>query len=281
MFGTQGKRGASKLRRDSELEQNWQIREVADRALAAFVVIQAAIKRSQRLQTFCQRADLLQRMPGYQVKMGFGLHVGWAIEGAIGSKFKIDASYLSPNVNMASRLEAATKQFGSTILISGDFVRLLSPALKRRVRQVDCVTVKGSIQPMDLFTYDVNLDRIPVPAIQSAEHAVAEAAPAPPANETFSMKAMENEFAEHPDLMSTWGVTTPFLKRFEQGFELYRSGQWSEARTILEETRSMRKNPITGDIVIDGPSSTLLAFMGQHDNKAPVDWAGFRELTEK
>lgn len=50
--------------------------------------------------------------------MGFGLHVGWAIEGAIGSEYKIDASYLSPNVNMASRLEAATKQFGTTILLS-------------------------------------------------------------------------------------------------------------------------------------------------------------------
>lgn len=56
-------------------------------------------------------------MPNYSVKMGFGLHVGWAIEGAIGSEFKIDASYLSPNVNMASRLEAATKQFGVPILI--------------------------------------------------------------------------------------------------------------------------------------------------------------------
>ena len=31
----------------------------------------------------------------FKVKMGFGLHVGWAIEGTIGSKFKIDASYLS------------------------------------------------------------------------------------------------------------------------------------------------------------------------------------------
>ncbi len=58
-------------------------------------------------------------MKDYSVKMGFGLHLGWAIEGAIGSTFKIDASYLSPNVNMASRLEAATKQFGSVILISG------------------------------------------------------------------------------------------------------------------------------------------------------------------
>ena len=68
--------------------------------------------------------------------MGFGLHVGWAIEGAIGSREKIDASYLSPNVNMASRLEAATKQFGVTMLLSDDFVSLLSPPVRRRVRQV-------------------------------------------------------------------------------------------------------------------------------------------------
>lgn len=29
----------------------------------------------------------------------------WQLQGAIGSEFKIDASYLSPNVNMAARLE--------------------------------------------------------------------------------------------------------------------------------------------------------------------------------
>ena len=58
-------------------------------------------------------------MPHYKVKMGLGLHVGWAIEGAIGSVYKIDASYLSPNVNMASRLEAATKQYGIPFLMSG------------------------------------------------------------------------------------------------------------------------------------------------------------------
>ena len=59
--------------------------------------------------------------------MGFGLHVGWAIEGAIGSIYKIDASYLSPNVNMAARLEAATKQFGVQLLLSGVLFDILSP----------------------------------------------------------------------------------------------------------------------------------------------------------
>ena len=48
----------------------------------------------------------------YKVRMGFGLHTGWAIEGAIGSYFKIDASYLSPNINLAARLEVATLQYG-------------------------------------------------------------------------------------------------------------------------------------------------------------------------
>ena len=48
------------------------------------------------------------------------------MKGAIGSEFKIDASYLSPNVNMAARLEAATRQFGVEILISGQLINIMS-----------------------------------------------------------------------------------------------------------------------------------------------------------
>ena len=58
--------------------------------------------------------------------MGFGLHVGWAIEGPIGSEFKIDASYLGSHVNMASRLEGATKAYGIPILISRDLYDLMT-----------------------------------------------------------------------------------------------------------------------------------------------------------
>jgi class 3 adenylate cyclase len=64
---------------------------------------------SKKLEKYKAHPGLNERLPNYSVKMGFGLHLGWAIEGAIGSTYKIDASYLSPNVNMASRLEAATK----------------------------------------------------------------------------------------------------------------------------------------------------------------------------
>ena len=40
---------------------------LADKALAAFVIIHAMLKRSRRLQTFCERPDIRARFPGYAV----------------------------------------------------------------------------------------------------------------------------------------------------------------------------------------------------------------------
>jgi len=84
-----------------------------------------------------------QRIPGFKIKMGFGLHLGWAIEGMIGSNFKIDASYLSLNVNTASRLEAATKQYGVQLLFSQGIYQLLSPAFQEISRIIDNAILKG------------------------------------------------------------------------------------------------------------------------------------------
>lgn len=95
------------------------IQQMADMATLSSLKIIAKINCMANIVAFRTNKKLVSRMPGYSVKMGFGLHLGWAIEGLIGSSFKIDASYLSPNVNMAARLEAATKQYGVQILISG------------------------------------------------------------------------------------------------------------------------------------------------------------------
>ena len=73
-------------------------------SILAFLKIIAKVAKLSQLVEYSRDPRILARMPGYTVKMGFGLHSGWAIEGAIGSEYKIDASYLSPNVNMASRL---------------------------------------------------------------------------------------------------------------------------------------------------------------------------------
>ena len=72
--------------------------EMVESALASFLKVQvdlhAANKATGILDKFNKHPRLVAEFgEECSVHMGFGLHVGWAIEGTIGSKFKIDASY--------------------------------------------------------------------------------------------------------------------------------------------------------------------------------------------
>jgi class 3 adenylate cyclase len=87
-------------------------------SVISFILLIAQLKKSNILVKYNKHEGLNNRMPNYEVKLGLGLHLGYAIEGAIGSYYKIDASYLSPHVNMSARLEGATKAFGVPMLIS-------------------------------------------------------------------------------------------------------------------------------------------------------------------
>eukprot|EP00241_Pyramimonas_parkeae_P004274 CAMPEP_0114238114 /NCGR_PEP_ID=MMETSP0058-20121206/7752_1 /TAXON_ID=36894 /ORGANISM="Pyramimonas parkeae, CCMP726" /LENGTH=849 /DNA_ID=CAMNT_0001350203 /DNA_START=611 /DNA_END=3157 /DNA_ORIENTATION=- len=241
------------------------IQKIGDSALASFVVIMAMLRKSARLRAYSDNKDLCARMPNYSVKMGFGLHVGWAIEGAIGSEYKVDASYLSPNVNMAARLEAATKQFGTPLLLTEDFANILTPNTRAKCRQIDRVTVKGSIQPMGLFTYDVDVDKQVIDMQADVYQKDPEAF-------TGSNQDYEDEFEEHPDCVETRGWTQDFLDKFAMGFTAYRDGDWQTAKAILKECETMRIGGPNNEPIKDGPSSSLLRVMEEENFKAPVEW---------
>ena len=76
--------------------------------------------------------------------------------------YKIDATYLSPHVNLASRIEAATKLYRLPILMSSSFAIELSPFAQCFLRLLDRVTVKGSALPMELYGFDVDWNNIPL-----------------------------------------------------------------------------------------------------------------------
>lgn len=133
-----------------------QSKQRADMSIVSFLRIIGDIKRSRKMNTYKDNEELNARMPNYSVKLGFGLHIGWAIEGAIGSDFKIDASYLSPNVNMSSTLEAATKAFGTPILLTGELFNTFTDKTKDHMRQIDCCRFKG--KRYDLYTCDISTD---------------------------------------------------------------------------------------------------------------------------
>jgi class 3 adenylate cyclase len=138
-----------------------QVSSLADQALLAFC--KALIELCRYQDFICNFSipatnRLYKRFPGYKVRIGSGLHVGWAIEGAIGSSRKIDASYLSPHVNMSEHLESSTKTYGVPLLMSEAFYRLLSPHANKYCRQVDRIKRSEGEEAFGLYTYDSDLN---------------------------------------------------------------------------------------------------------------------------
>ena len=114
----------------------------------------------------------LKERPGPTVQLGFGLHAGKAVEGAIGSQRKIDATYVSEAVETAEYLETATKKYLVPMLMSNSFHRLLNLTNRRRCRKIDQIMFDNEDDEfheedmysqgdlMELFTYDIDVDAL-------------------------------------------------------------------------------------------------------------------------
>eukprot|EP00811_Abedinium_folium_P034188 NODE_7090_length_1610_cov_4.346595.p2 GENE.NODE_7090_length_1610_cov_4.346595~~NODE_7090_length_1610_cov_4.346595.p2 ORF type:complete len:221 (+),score=58.13 NODE_7090_length_1610_cov_4.346595:757-1419(+) len=126
---------------------------IVDDALRAFIKMQKMLKESEDIQQMCRDERLQKKLPGYTVRMGYGLHLGWSIEGAVGSKYKVDATYLSLNVDLASFLEGATKTYSVAILMSQNFVECLGLQLRCECRPVDHVAVGPAETPVTLYCH--------------------------------------------------------------------------------------------------------------------------------
>lgn len=77
--------GELTLSKDSYLINNY-----AESALIALLKIISKTFKDPKILAYSSNEKLLERIPNYHVRLGFGLHTGWCIEGAIGSSYKID-----------------------------------------------------------------------------------------------------------------------------------------------------------------------------------------------
>ena len=173
--------------------------KMCDGALTAFRRCVRGIAQSYKLQAYNKHEEIMKFFDGhYSTRIGYGLHYGWAIEGAVGTNIKIDCSYLSPNVNLAARLESATKMYGVNILMSESFFSKLSPAMQKGLRRVDVVCLKGSSIPMAIYTCDRSNGLYVAP-------------------EAIKRHGEENVIGE-------------FQRVFEEGMDAFVAGDWSTSK---------------------------------------------------
>ncbi|ARM12994.1 MULTISPECIES: CHASE2 domain-containing protein [Rhizobium] len=116
-------------------------------AVRAALAMQAAISRlNNQLE---REAAALGRKP-HVLKMGVGINTGECIVGNMGSNRRFDYSCLGDSVNLASRLEGASKNYGVALLLGEETARLI--AVNYTVIELDRIIVKGRTVPSPIYT---------------------------------------------------------------------------------------------------------------------------------
>jgi len=88
----------------------------------------------------------------HEIKVGIGINTGVATIGNIGSEQKKNYTVVGDTVNLSSRLESITKEYGTPLLFSEYTYEKIKDKIK--CRHVDNVKVKGREQSVDIYTVE-------------------------------------------------------------------------------------------------------------------------------
>ena len=130
---------------------------------------QQAFNALRDMQTSLQQLNEQRTQAGSgEVHLGIGINTGMAVVGNMGSSIRFSYTALGDAVNLASRLESLTKNYGCDFLLSGESYQQLSEAQKQSLRRIDKVTVCGRNQPTWLYSCCEHLNTQQVQQFQQA-----------------------------------------------------------------------------------------------------------------
>lgn len=90
---------------------------------------------------------------GTSIQVGVGLHSGPTAAGHIGNQDRSEFAVIGTTVNLASRIEAATKHYLVPLLFSREVLEILE-APPRPVRLVDTTSLRGQKGQVELYTFE-------------------------------------------------------------------------------------------------------------------------------
>ena len=110
-----------------------------------------AVKAALAMQKELVDLNILRGQRGAPpLAMGVGINHGEAVVGNIGSDQQMNFTVIGDSVNLASRLEGTTKEYGVGLLISETVEELVRPFF--HLQTVDSIVVKGRVKPVMTYT---------------------------------------------------------------------------------------------------------------------------------
>lgn len=110
--------------------------------------LKAAIAMLHRLRDYNQERTQAGYVP---IKIGIGINTGSLMLGTVGGYSRMDSTVISDTVNLASRIERLTKEYGVSLLISHDTFAQLGDANHYTFRLIDRVKVQGKSAAISVY----------------------------------------------------------------------------------------------------------------------------------
>jgi adenylate cyclase len=112
-----------------------------------------ALKAAIEMQQELGKLQVRWEAEGIHIRIGVGIHSGPAIVGTIGSSRRMEYTAIGDTVNVASRLQAATKELGANILTSEHTYYGAKGAFP--FRNMGTIMVRGREEPLTVYALDI------------------------------------------------------------------------------------------------------------------------------